>query len=88
MFYPVLSSTLTKLAVFFPLLLWPDTIGKFMQCIPITIILTLTGLLIMALVFIPTLGAIFGKPSITSKKEIIIPILIINEPNKKHSRVV
>lgn len=71
MFYPVLSSTLTKLAVFFPLLLWPDTIGKFMQYIPITIILTLTGSLIMALVFIPTLGAIFGKPSITSKKEII-----------------
>ncbi|WP_353276252.1 efflux RND transporter permease subunit [Wolbachia endosymbiont (group B) of Villa cingulata] len=71
MFYPVLSSTLTKLAVFFPLLLWPDTVGKFMQYIPITIILTLTGSLIMALVFIPTLGAIFGKPSITSKKEII-----------------
>ncbi|KLT22966.1 multidrug resistance protein D [Wolbachia endosymbiont of Armadillidium vulgare str. wVulC] len=70
MFYPVLSSTLTKLAVFFPLLLWPDTVGKFMQYIPITIILTLTGSLIMALVFIPTLGAIFGKPSITSKKEI------------------
>ncbi|WP_264337478.1 efflux RND transporter permease subunit [Wolbachia endosymbiont (group B) of Dolichovespula media] len=71
MFYPVLSSTLTKLAVFFPLLLWPDTVGKFMQYIPITIILTLTGSLIMALVFIPTLGAIFGEPSITSKKEII-----------------
>lgn len=71
MFYPVLSSTLTKLAVFFPLLLWPDTVGKFMQYIPITIILTLTGSLIMALVFIPTLGAIFGKHSITSKKEII-----------------
>ncbi|MFJ5423282.1 efflux RND transporter permease subunit [Wolbachia endosymbiont of Drosophila barbarae] len=70
MFYPVLSSTLTKLAVFFPLLFWPDTVGKFMQYIPITIILTLTGSLIMALVFIPTLGAIFGKPSITSKKEI------------------
>ncbi|WP_259348842.1 efflux RND transporter permease subunit, partial [Wolbachia pipientis] len=68
MFYPVLSSTLTKLAVFFPLLFWPDTVGKFMQYIPITIILTLTGSLIMALVFIPTLGAIFGKPSITSKK--------------------
>lgn len=70
MFYPVLSSTLTKLAVFFPLLFWPDTIGKFMQYIPITIILTLTGSLIMALVFIPTLGAIFGKPSITSIRKI------------------
>ncbi|APR98735.1 efflux RND transporter permease subunit [Wolbachia endosymbiont of Folsomia candida] len=70
MFYPVVSSTLTKLAVFFPLLLWPDTVGKFMQYIPITIILTLTGSLIMALVFIPTLGAIFGKPSVTSKEEI------------------
>ncbi|NSM56524.1 efflux RND transporter permease subunit [Wolbachia endosymbiont of Atemnus politus] len=70
MFYPVLSSTLTKLAVFFPLLFWPDTVGKFMQYIPITMILTLTGSLIMALVFIPTLGAIFGEPSVTSKEEI------------------
>ncbi|WCR53379.1 MAG: Cation efflux system protein CusA [Wolbachia endosymbiont of Ctenocephalides orientis wCori] len=70
MFYPVVSSTLTKLAVFFPLLFWPDIVGKFMQYIPITIILTLTGSLIMALVFIPTLGAIFGKPSVTSQEEI------------------
>ncbi|MCM1002072.1 efflux RND transporter permease subunit [Wolbachia pipientis] len=70
MFSPVLSSTLTKLAVFFPLLFWPDIVGKFMQYIPITIILTLTGSLIMALVFIPTLGAMFGKPSVTSKEEI------------------
>jgi multidrug efflux pump len=70
MFYPVVSSTLTKLAVFFPLLFWPDTVGKFMQYIPITIILTLIGSMIMALVFIPTLGAMFGKPSVTSKEEI------------------
>ncbi|WCR57634.1 efflux RND transporter permease subunit [Wolbachia endosymbiont of Ctenocephalides felis wCfeJ] len=70
MFYPVLSSTLTKLAVFFPLLFWPDTIGKFMQYIPITMILTLTGSLVMAVVFIPTLGAIFGEPSVISKGEI------------------
>ncbi len=70
MFCPVLSSTLTKLAVFFPLLLWPDMVGKFMRYIPITMILTLTGSLIMALVFIPTLGAIFGKPSVTSKEGI------------------
>ncbi|MDR2609450.1 MAG: efflux RND transporter permease subunit [Rickettsiales bacterium] len=70
MFSPVLSSTLTKLAVFFPLLFWPDMIGKFMQYIPITIILTLTGSLIMTLVFIPTLGAMFGRPSVISKEEV------------------
>ncbi|MDM8335679.1 efflux RND transporter permease subunit [Wolbachia pipientis] len=70
MFCPVLSSTLTKLVVFFPLLLWPDTVGKFMQYIPITMILTLIGSLIMALVFISTLGAIFGRPSVTSKEKI------------------
>jgi multidrug efflux pump len=45
-------------------------VGKFMQYIPIAIILTLTGSLIMALVFVPTLSAIFGKPSVTSRKEI------------------
>ncbi|WP_225538226.1 hypothetical protein [Wolbachia endosymbiont of Mansonella perstans] len=70
MFPPVLPSTLTKLAMFFSLLFWPDMIGKFMQYIPITIILTLTDSPIVALVFIPTLSTIFGKPSVISKEEI------------------
>ncbi len=50
--------------------MWPNAVGKFMQRIPITIILTLTGSLIMALVFILTLGAIFDKPSVASKEEV------------------
>ncbi|OWZ25296.1 acrB/AcrD/AcrF family protein [Wolbachia endosymbiont of Wuchereria bancrofti] len=70
MFCPVLSSTLTKLAVFFPLLLWPNAVGKFMQCIPITIILTLAGSLIMALVFIPILSSMFDKPSGLQKRKL------------------
>ncbi|MGL9682243.1 MAG: hypothetical protein ACR5K2_04805 [Wolbachia sp.] len=41
-----------------------------MHYIPITIILTLIGSLIMALIFIPTLGVMFGKPSVISKEEI------------------
>ncbi len=70
MFWPVTSATLTKLAVFIPLLFWPGTTGEFMKYIPITLVATLSSSLVMALIFTPTLGAIFGMPSTTSQKEI------------------
>jgi multidrug efflux pump len=60
---PIIGSTLTTLAVFMPLLYWPGVLGQFMKYLPITVIATLTASIIMALIFIPTLGALFGKPS-------------------------
>ncbi len=54
---PILSSTLTTLAVFMPLLFWPGIVGQFMKYMPITLIVTLTGSLLMALVFLPTIGS-------------------------------
>ncbi|HEC84782.1 MAG: AcrB/AcrD/AcrF family protein [Candidatus Parabeggiatoa sp. nov. 1] len=62
MFWPIIGATATTLAVFFPLLFWPGIIGEFMKYLPITIIATLSASLIMALIFMPTLGALFGKP--------------------------
>ena len=59
---PVIASTATTLAVFVPLMFWPDTIGEFMKFLPITIITTLTASLLVSLVIIPVLGSIFGKP--------------------------
>jgi multidrug efflux pump len=38
-------------------------VGEFMKYLPITIIATLTASLVMALIFTPTLGALFGRPS-------------------------
>ncbi|OQW94380.1 MAG: MFS transporter [Beggiatoa sp. IS2] len=63
MFWPIIGSTLTTIAVFIPLLFWPGILGEFMKFLPITVIATLTASLLMALIFLPTLGALVGKPS-------------------------
>ncbi len=62
MAWPITSSTATTLAAFAPLLFWPDTVGEFMKFMPITLIAVLGSSLLMALIFVPTLGSIFGKP--------------------------
>jgi len=59
---PIVASTLTTLAAFFPLLFWPGVVGEFMKFLPITLLATLSASLLMAMVFVPTLGAYFGKP--------------------------
>ncbi|WP_438464980.1 efflux RND transporter permease subunit [Marinomonas sp. PE14-40] len=61
MAWPITASTATTLAVFMPLLYWPDIVGEFMRYMPITVIATLTSSLVMALVVIPTIGSIIGK---------------------------
>ncbi|MEQ9110734.1 MAG: efflux RND transporter permease subunit [Rhodospirillaceae bacterium] len=64
MAWPVTASTATTLAAFTPLLFWTGLFGEFMKYLPITLIATLTASLLMALIFVPTLGARFGKPGI------------------------
>lgn len=61
MFWPITSSTLTTLAAFFPMLFWPDIVGKFMSYLPFTMIFVLIASLLVALVYLPVLGGIFGK---------------------------
>lgn len=61
MAWPILASTATTLSVFFPLLFWKGTVGEFMKFLPITVILTLTASLFMALIFIPVMGGVIGK---------------------------
>lgn len=61
MAWPIIASTLTTLSVFFPLLFWQGMVGEFMKFMPITVILTLTASLFMALIFIPVTGGIMGK---------------------------
>jgi len=63
MFWPIISSTATTLAAFIPLLFWESITGKFMAYFPRTMIYVLTASMLMALVFLPTLGAKIGfKP--------------------------
>ncbi|MDA0339735.1 MAG: efflux RND transporter permease subunit [Proteobacteria bacterium] len=61
MAWPITASVATTLAAFLPLLAWPDIMGEFMQYLPITLVATLSGSLIAALIFIPTLGAMLGR---------------------------
>lgn len=63
MSWPVIASTATTLAAFLPLAFWTGVVGEFMKYLPITLLATLSASLLMALVFIPTLGAMFGRPS-------------------------
>ena len=56
---PVVASTITTLAAFFPILFWPNVIGKFMAYLPKTVILALVASLFVALVINPALCARF-----------------------------
>jgi multidrug efflux pump len=73
MAWPIITSTITTIIVFLPLLFWPGTMGQFMLFIPITLICTMSASLFMALVFIPVVGS-WLKPSyakpVKSKKTI------------------
>ena len=53
---PVLASTTTTLAAFFPLLFWPGTAGAFMGYLPKTVFFVMFGALLYALVFAPAFG--------------------------------
>ena len=73
MAWPIISSTATTLAAFLPLLFWPGVVGEFMKFLPITLLATLAASLVMALIFVPTLGSLFGRPgSIDAKSHAAI----------------
>ena len=59
---PVTASTVTTVAAFFPVLFWPGMMGEFMVYLPITVIITLSSSLFVALVINPALAAIFLRP--------------------------
>lgn len=61
MFWPVSVSIGTTLAAFLPLLFWPGLSGKFMSFLPVTVFFVLTGSLVYALLFGPTIGALAGR---------------------------
>ncbi len=58
---PIISSTLTTLAAFFPLLFWDDIIGEFMGYLPKTLIIVLGSSLFVALVINPVITSTFIK---------------------------
>lgn len=58
---PVFSGTLTTVAPFLPLLVWPDTTGEFMKYLPITMIITLFASLFVAYVISPVFAVSFMR---------------------------
>lgn len=67
MAWPITASTATTLAAFAPLLFWPDVTGEFMKYLPLTLIATLSASLVMAMLFVPVLGGLIGKPQHVSE---------------------
>ena len=54
---PIIASTATTLAAFVPLAFWPGIVGEFMKYLPLTLIITLSSSLFVALIILPTLAS-------------------------------
>lgn len=77
--WPIIASTATTLAAFFPLGLWPGTIGKFMIIFPITLSVVLGSSLFVALIINSMLTSEFMKTEegeISKKRLIITSVLL------------
>jgi len=70
--WPVITSTLTTLGAFSPMLFWPGIMGEFMGYLPQTLIMALSASLFVALVINPVLSARYQKVK-------------INNPSKKRA---
>ncbi|MDX8338024.1 efflux RND transporter permease subunit [Draconibacterium sp. IB214405] len=66
--FPIISSTLTTLAAFFPLLAWEGLIGEFMKILPQTLIVVLASSLFVALVINPAFISSFMRVEDINKK--------------------
>ena len=58
---PIIASTATTLAAFFPLILWEGIMGEFMRWLPITLIIVLSSSLFVALIINPMLISVYMK---------------------------
>jgi multidrug efflux pump subunit AcrB len=59
--WPVITSTLTTLAAFFPLVYWPGIMGQFMSYLPVTLILVLTASLVVAILMNPAICSLLVR---------------------------
>jgi multidrug efflux pump subunit AcrB len=79
---PIISSTATTLAAFFPLLFWDSLMGEFMKYLPMTLIIVLTSSLFVALVLIPVISSSFiqrgeQNPKPRKKRSFIIAFIML-----------
>jgi len=66
---PIITSTLTTLAAFFPLMFWGGMMGEFMKYMPITLMVVLTSSLFVGLIIIPVMTNTFERVSKNQMKK-------------------
>ncbi|NNL78321.1 MAG: efflux RND transporter permease subunit [Desulfobacterales bacterium] len=67
--WPVITSTLTTLGAFSPMMFWPGIMGEFMGYLPMTLILALSASLFVALIINPVLSARYQRIKTVSPKK-------------------
>lgn len=65
--WPIVTSTLTTLAAFSPLLFWPGMVGEFMSFMPRTLMVVLSCSLFVALIINPAVCSVFIRPQSRQK---------------------
>ncbi|MCK5759220.1 MAG: efflux RND transporter permease subunit [Clostridiales bacterium] len=70
-YLPVLTSTLTTVAAFIPLMYLPGIAGDVAYTLPLTILIAITLSYIVAMTLTPTLACIFFKPKKIKKKKAV-----------------
>ncbi len=66
---PVLTSTLTTICMFLPILLMKGEIGSYLRSLPLVVITSLISSYIVAILILPTLSYIFLKPAVVKQKK-------------------
>ena len=66
--WPVITSTLTTLGAFSPMMFWPGIMGEFMGYLPMTLIMALSASLFVALVINPVLSARYQRVKIANPR--------------------
>ena len=66
---PVIASTATTVAAFAPMLFWPGIMGEFMSYLPLTLIITLSSSLFVALIINPVITGFFIRLDSEKKEE-------------------
>jgi len=68
---PIISSTITTVVAFFPIIFMPGIMGQFMKYLPITVIVVLTSSLVVAVAINPTFCAQFMGTSARAQRKIL-----------------
>ena len=84
---PIITSTLTTLAAFFPMVFWNSLVGSFMKLLPLTLIIVLSASLFTALVLTPPV-AIWGvkpvkeqrKPDVKKNLKVFVGLIVLAIP--------